>query len=108
MEELTKAIALVERVMQTLRTPQEWSMFLHQYPELYAQAAITEVRRKQDAQARALLTTFTRIAGNKEIVQQIKVYENTIPTGGDEMTEAEIQTNKDLLKRLKQLRKGFE
>src|SRR5256885_9710004 len=36
-DEEAKAIAQVERVMQSLSTPQQWSMFLRQYADLYAQ-----------------------------------------------------------------------
>ncbi len=57
--------------MKTLKTPQQWSIFLRQYPELYAQAAITQVRLNQDAQALTLLQSYARIAGPATVVQQI-------------------------------------
>ena len=106
--ELQQAIAPVERVMHTLSTPQQWSLFLHQYAELYAQTAITDVRRNADEQARQLLQNVTRIAGAKEIIQHLKAYEETIQTSGDDISEDEIRANKDLLKRLEQLRKGIK
>jgi len=108
MDELNKAIVLVEQVMGTLTTPQQWTMFLRQYADLYALAAITEVRRRQDEQARTILTSFVRIAGASEIVQRIKAYEDSVPTISGEVTEDEIRANKDLLKRLGQLRKGLK
>jgi len=107
MDELTKAIGLVEQVMNTLSTPQQWSMFLRQYADLYAQAAITQVQRHEDTQASTLLTSFVRIAGASEIVQRITAYE-TILSSGDELTEDQLRANKDLLKRLAQLRKGLK
>ena len=103
-----KAIALVEQVMKTLSKPEQWSMFLQQYSDLYTQAAITQVRQQHDSQASTLLQSFVRIAGSQEVVSRIKAYEETIPTGGEEMTEDEIRANKDLLKRLDQLRKGLK
>jgi len=106
-DELTKAIGLVEQVMNTLSTPQQWSMFLRQYADLYAQAAITQVQRHEDTQASTLLTSFVRIAGASEIVQRLKAYETTL-SSGDELTEDQVRTNKDLLKRLVQLRKGLK
>jgi tetratricopeptide (TPR) repeat protein len=106
--ELQQAIALVERVMHTLSTPQQWSVFLHQYVELYVQAAITDVRRNEDEQARMLLQNVTRIVGAKEIIQHLKAYEETIQTSGDDITEEEIRANKNLLKRTGQLRKELK
>ena len=103
--DLTRAIELVERVMHTLRSPEQWSMFLHQYAELYAQAAIAAVRRNRDAEALAILSSFARIAGEDAIVQHIKDYENSVPTSGDELTEDEVAANKDLVRRLRELRK---
>jgi tetratricopeptide (TPR) repeat protein len=103
--DLTRAIELVERVMHTLRLPEQWSTFLHQYAELYAQAAIAAVRRNRDAEALAILSSFARIAGEDAIVQHIKDYENSVPTSGDELTEDEVAANKDLVRRLRELRK---
>jgi tetratricopeptide (TPR) repeat protein len=105
MDELNKAIVLVEQVMGTLSTPQQWTIFLRQYADLYALAAITGVRRRQDEQARTILTSFVRIAGASGIVQRIKAYEDSIPTANGGITEDEIRANKDLVKRLGQLRK---
>ena len=76
MKELSSAIVLAERVMNTLSTPQQWSTFLKQYAELYAQAAITQIRRRADAEARTLLTSYVRISGASEVVQHIKMYED--------------------------------
>jgi tetratricopeptide (TPR) repeat protein len=105
--ELQQAIASVERVMNTLSNPHQRSMFLHQYLELYAQAAITDVRRNAHERARTLLQNVTRVVGAQEIVQHLKAYEETVQTSGDDITEAEVRANKDLLKRLGQLRKGL-
>ena len=107
-DELARAITLVEQVMRTLSTPQQWSMFLHQYTELYAQAAIALVRQKQDVQARTLLQSFVQIGGSAESGQRIKTYEDSIPTSSDELNEDERRSNKDLVKRLEQLRKGLK
>jgi len=80
-------------------------MFLRQYTQFYAQAAITLVRLNRDAEALVQLQSFARVAGAGAIVQQIKAYEETIPTSGDQLMEDEIRANKDLVKRLNQLRK---
>ncbi len=106
--ELNKAINLVEQVMKTLSTPQQWSMFLSQYTELYVQTAVAYVRQNQDSQALTLLQTFTHIAGAGEARKQIKAYEETVPLAGEELTESEILMNKDLIKRLGQLRKKLK
>ena len=105
--EFSRAIALVERVMNTLRAPEQWRTFLGQYATLYAQAAITQVRRDQDVQARQLLSSFARIAGSAVIVQHIKAYEPSIPVEGEELSEAEILANQNLVKRLRQLRNSL-
>jgi tetratricopeptide (TPR) repeat protein len=106
-DEFSKAIALVERVLKTLSTPQLWSIFLRQYAELYAQAIINEVRRNADEQARELLISYVRIADLPSIEGYLKAYEDSLPTSGENLTEEEIRTNKDLIKRLRQLRKGL-
>ncbi len=104
-EEFSRAIALVEQVMRTMSIPQQWRTFLRQYAELYAQQAITLVRLQQDAQALTQAQSFADIAGRDAIAQQIKAYEETVPTSGEELTEDEIRENKELVKRLGQLRK---
>jgi len=104
-DELNRAIGLVEQVMRSMSIPQQWSMFLRQYTQFYAQAAITLVRLNRDAEALVQLQSFARVAGAGAIVQQIKAYEETIPTSGDQLMEDEIRANKDLVKRLNQLRK---
>jgi DNA-binding transcriptional regulator YbjK len=106
-DEETKAIAQVERVMQSLSTPEQWSMFLRQYADLYAQTVITDVRSNQDEQARALLQNFVRIAGKAEVVQHIQAYQTALTTEENEMSEAELAGNKDVVKRLEQLLKGL-
>ncbi len=106
-DEQTKALALVERVMNTLRTPQQWSIFLRQYAEQYAETAITAIRRQQNEQARTLLQSFVRIAGSIELKQHIAVYSQTIPTSGDDLSEAELLTNRNVVKQLEQLRGGL-
>ena len=107
MSDLAQAITLVERVMNTLSTPEQRSIFLHQYVELYVQAAVTEVRRNQDSQARVILSSFAGIAGNTTVIEHIRVYEDSVPTRGEELTEEEERTNKELIKRLRELRKGL-
>ncbi len=106
--ELNNAITLVERVMKTLSSPQQWGMFLKQYTELYVQTAIAYVRKNQDAQAASLLQAFVRIAGSSEAIKQIKAYEETVPLAGEELTESEIRMNKELVKRLERLRKSLK
>src|SRR6266487_2469584 len=70
-------------------------------------SAITEVRRNQDSQARAILSSFAGIAGNTTVIEHIRVYEDSVPTRGEELTEEEERTNKELIKRLRELRKGL-
>lgn len=104
---MNRAIELVEQVMKTLTTAQQWTTFLRQYSELYAQAAITLVLLQQEEQARTLLTGYVRIAGATEIARQIKDYIASIPTGGEEMSREESERNKQLATRLKQLIQGL-
>jgi hypothetical protein len=84
-------------------------MFLRQYADLYAQTAMTDVRRNQDQQAQALLHNFARIAGSAELARQLKAYEDALPVEENEngLSEAEIRMNKDIVQRLEQLRKGL-
>ena len=105
MNDLTRAIALVEQVMNSLSSVDQWSTFLHQYTELYAQTAITEVIRNQDSEAISTLSSFVRITGRDPIMQYLLAYENSILATNDEMSENEAQTNSDLVKRLRTLRK---
>src|SRR5437868_15246250 len=60
-DELARAITLVEQVMRTLSSPQQWSMLLQQYIELYAQAAIFLVQQNTEYQARTHLHSFPSI-----------------------------------------------
>ncbi|MBV9709050.1 MAG: hypothetical protein JO125_16775, partial [Chloroflexi bacterium] len=106
-DEQTKAITQVERVMHSLSTPQQWSTFLRQYAELYAQTAITDARREQHEQARTLLQNFARIAGSTEVVQYLKAYEGALSTGEAEMSREEVKSNRDLLKQLRQMRQDL-
>jgi tetratricopeptide (TPR) repeat protein len=106
-DEEAKAITQVEHVMHSLSTAQQWTTFLRQYADLYAQTVITDVRRGQDEQARALLQNFVQIAGSAEIVRYMKAYEDALPTEGEGLSEAELRMNKDVVKRLEQLRKGL-
>jgi hypothetical protein len=48
-----------------------------------------------------------RIAGLPPIEKYLKAYEDSLPTSGENMTEEEIRANKDLIKRLRQIRKGL-
>jgi hypothetical protein len=48
-----------------------------------------------------------RIAGLPAIEQHVKAYEDSVPTGGENMTDEEIRANKDLIKRIRQVRKGL-
>ena len=101
---LTDTIALVERVMNTLSLPDQRRAFLQQYAELYALTAITLVRRDQDAPAKQTLASYTRIAGSRAVIDYIKAYETQIPVAGEDISETEVSANKNLVKRLKQLR----
>jgi len=62
----------------------------------------------RDTEALAQLQSFAQIAGAATIVEHIRAYEETIPTSSDDMTEEEIRANKDLIKRLDQLRKKLK
>jgi tetratricopeptide (TPR) repeat protein len=106
-DEQAKAITQVEHVMQTLKTPQLWSSFLRQYADLYAQTAVTDLRRNRDDEARTLLQNFARIAGTAELAQQLKMYEDNLPTSSEDLSEEEIRANKDLAKRIAQIRRGL-
>ncbi len=106
-DEQTKAISQVERVMNTLRTPQQWSTFLRQYAKQYAESALCDLRRNQDEQARTLLQNFVRIAGTSDLVRNLKTYEDTIPTASEELSEEELRTNRELVRRLERLRKSL-
>jgi len=102
-DEQTKAITQVERVMQSLSTPQQWSLFLRQYAELYAQTAIADVRRDQDEQARTLLQNYARIAGEAELTRHLQAYEDAMPISGEDVTAEELLSNQNLVKRLRQI-----
>ncbi|HLJ33180.1 MAG TPA: hypothetical protein VKU38_05995, partial [Ktedonobacteraceae bacterium] len=106
-DEQAKAITQVERVMNSLSTPQQWSMFLRQYAELYAQTAITDIRRNQDEQARTLLQNIARIAGPQALTRHLQTYIDAIPTSGEDLTEEERRSNTDLVRRIKHVLKGF-
>jgi len=106
-DEQSKAIAQVEHVMQTLSTPQQWGTFLRQYAELYAEAAITLIKRNMDEQAHTLLQNFARIAGSEALQRPIKTYEQALPISGDDLPEEELQANQDFIKRLEQTLKGL-
>ena len=93
--------------MQSISKPEQWSMFLRQYAELYAETAITDIRRNQDEQAHLLLQNFARIAGTQEIVRHMQTYEDAMPTSGAEVTEEELRHNIDLVARIRQVRKGL-
>jgi len=85
----------------------QWRMFLRQYTELYAQAAITQLRRNQDDEALSTLTSFVRITGRDPIMDYLMAYENSVLASTDEMSENETQTNTRLVKRLRTLRKSL-
>ncbi len=106
-EEQNKALALVEQVMNTISTPERWVTFLRQYTEQYAATIITDLRRHQDEPAHVLLQNFVRITGASEIERHLKDYENTIPTEGDDVSEEELNANRDLLRRLEKIRRGL-
>lgn len=91
-DEQTEAITHVERVMQSLHTLQQQSLFLYQYAELYAQTVITDVQRHQDEQARALFHHFARLSGGDELVRHLEAYEQALPT-----TESEKVSLEELL-----------
>jgi hypothetical protein len=93
--------------MHSLSKPEQWSTFLNQYAQLYAQAAITEVRLGNIEQARTLLQNFARVSGKRELERYLQGYESEIPTDSDTLSEEELRANKDLVKRLEQLRRGL-
>jgi tetratricopeptide (TPR) repeat protein len=105
-DEESKAITQVERVMNTLSKPEHWSLFLRQYVDLYALTALTDVRQDHDKQARILVENFARIAGSQGIIEHLQGFESAIPTSGEDLTNEEIQANKDLVRRIGQLYKG--
>ncbi len=92
-DEQAKAITQVDRVMHSLSTPQQWAMFLRQYAELYAQTAITDIRRNQDEQARTLLQNVARIAGPQALTRHLQVYIDAMPTSSEDLTEEERRSN---------------
>ncbi len=106
-DEQSKAITQVEHVMNTISTPERWAPFLRQYAEQYAATVVTDLRRHQDESARLLLEKFVRIAGASEIEHHLKAYENAIPTQGDDVSEEELNTNRDLLRQLEKIRRGL-
>ena len=107
MNDFARSIELVEQVMNTLTTAEQRSMFLHQYTELYAQTAITQLRRNQDDKALSTLSSFVRITGRDPMMDYLLAYENSILASADEMSENETQTNTRLVKRLRTLRKSL-
>ena len=107
MNDFTRGIGLVEQVMITLSTADQKSTFLRQYTELYAQTAITEMRRNQESEARSTITSFVRIAGREPIIDYLTAYENSILSTTDEMSENEARTSTELVKRLRTLRKSL-
>ena len=107
MNDLTRAIALVEQVMNTLSSAEQWSTFLHQYTELYAETAITQLRRNLDSQALSTIASFVRIIGREPIIDYLTAYENSILSSTNEMSENEARTNTELVKRLRTLRKNL-
>jgi len=107
MNDLTRAIGLVEQVMNTLSTADQWSTFLNQFTELYAQTAITEVRRNQESEALSTIASFVRIIGREPIIDYLTAYENSILSSTNEMSENEARTNTELVKRLRTLRKSL-
>jgi hypothetical protein len=97
----------VERVMSSISQPERWGTFLRQYVEQYAETAITDVRRGDYELARVLLQNFVRIAGPTEIIKHLLAYEEVIPTSGDTLSAEELNNNKELKRRLAELRKGL-
>jgi hypothetical protein len=96
-DEQTQAITHIERVMQSLHTLQQQSMFLYQYAELYAQTVITDVQRNQDEQARGLLHHFARLSGGDELVRHLEAYEDALPTTQSEkVTVEELLSTRDI------------
>ncbi|MEO8970424.1 MAG: tetratricopeptide repeat protein, partial [Ktedonobacteraceae bacterium] len=106
-DEQAKAITQVERVMNSLSAPQQWSMFLRQYAELYAQTAITDIQRNQDEQTRISLQSIARITGPQALTRHLQAYIDAIPTSGEDLTEEERRSNTDLVRRIKHALKGF-
>ena len=97
----------VERVMNSISKAERWGTFLRQYAEQYAETAITDVRQGDYEQARELLQKFVRIAGPIEIIKHLRAYEEAIPTSGEELSAEELSSNRELKRRLAELRKGL-
>jgi vacuolar-type H+-ATPase catalytic subunit A/Vma1 len=104
-DEQSKAITQVEKVMNSLSRPQEWSSFLQQYAELYAQTALTDVRLQQEEQARELIRNFVQIAGSQELKSSLSRYIADIPNNDENMSEEEQRENQELVKKIEHLRK---
>jgi tetratricopeptide (TPR) repeat protein len=102
---LTDAIALVERVRGTLPRPEQQRAFLQQYAELYTLTAITQVEREQEAAARQVLESYARMAGSRALSDYMQAYEDQLSAADEDVSAEEVQANKNLAKRLKQLRK---
>jgi tetratricopeptide (TPR) repeat protein len=105
--DLDQAIILVERVMKTLASPAQWQHFLRQYTELYAQKAITLARLEREGEGQTCLKGFVQIAGIDEIKAYLQTFEASIPVQSEGLNEVQIAENQALLKRLKQIRKGW-
>ena len=105
--ELRRAIALVERVMKTLKTPEQWRLFLQQYTELYAQHAITLARLGREGEAQGSLQGFAHIAGPAELKSYLHTFEASIPADGEQLTEEQLAENQALHRLLHHLRKGL-
>jgi tetratricopeptide (TPR) repeat protein len=106
-KEQDKAMLQVERVTKTISSPQRRGTFLRQYAAQYAETFITDIRRRQNAEAHALIHNFIRIAGKTDIEKHLKAFQNTLPTEGDELSEEELRTNKTLVQNLEQILKGL-
>lgn len=106
-DEQAQAITQVERVMNSLGTPHQRRMCLCQYAELYAETAITEIRRNQDEQARTVLQNMVRITGSHELVRHLQVYIDAMPISGEDLTEEERHSNRDLVRRIKHVLKDL-
>jgi hypothetical protein len=78
-------------------------MFLRQYSDLYAQTIVTALRLNQDEQARTLAQQFTRIAGPKDLLQNLQTYERDLATESEDLSAEEVSANQDLLKRIRQI-----
>jgi hypothetical protein len=99
---------LVEQVTGRLAAPDDRRAFLRRWLGLYSDAVISSIRTGNDERARALAESFAARAGGAELAAQLKAYEESIPTRGGNLTKEQQDQNKQLVKRISDLRKKLK